>query len=402
MNHNKLTHADRLRRFAAAVIVVIAAILLASCSPQAEQRMPAAAQEQTATVTVPTDTAVPTNTPAPTSTPTPVPTPTLDPCPMQPERWTFNLQKDTSGNVYRNNYRMLTPTCAYDNLLPWLAYAMMIQNGYSMEEAARTLGLDDHPYFNGFRYKEGVPPKYVYWFHLQAEEDLYRRALWGLYGSAIPTDTRLWLYNRESGDYTPNKFVIHGCTPNVRAGVRDGLGNEEIVYFKAVCSILKFFPGYQSSYLLIKMPDGNEYPNVGVQTLPNDEMAFTKGPHGGGQNYAKPNQPAYASLLFFAYTGDGRWWYLGEDNRFELRSYISVESMNSSIEFFHDLQPQMPVFDIQWLKDTYGIEPRPLPERAEEAIQRFENDPVLSENADKAYLYRRDYAAVYLDENLKK
>lgn len=410
MNKNEFTYQDlsgrtRLRRYVvaaiaivgliAALVVVFGGMEIAESTAEA-QKITAIAQGQAPTLSVPT------NTPAPTNTPTAVPTPTLDPCPMQPERWTLNLQKDASGNIYRNNYRMLTPTCAYDNLLPWLAFTMAIQNGYSVEEAAHLLGLQDHPYFSGFRYKdEDIPQKYVMWFWLQAEESIPVRRIWYLSTMQYRMDSRFWFYSSETGDYNDFKFVMHGCTPNVRAGVRDGLGNQEEVVFPMVCSILKFFPGVQAAYILHKMPDGSEVPNVDPNFIPHPDWAFsTEG--GGGHNYARPGQPAYATLLFYAYTGDGQWWYIGEDDRFELRGFISVESMKNNIEFFHEFQPELPVWDIQWLKDTYGIEPRPLPERVEEFIERATNDPVLRAASKEAFNYSRLQRDRYDEDHLKK
>jgi len=387
----------------ALIFCLVLAVLLTAYGCAAVSPTPPPAETAAPAPTFTPTLAVPTNTPAPTFTPTIPPTPTPDPCPSQPERWTLNLQKDASGNIYRNNYRLLTPTCAYDNLMPWLAFTMAIQNGYSPEEAAHLLGLQDHPYFSGFRYNEGIPQKYVYWFHLQAEESIPVRGLWYLSTMQYPLTSRFWVYNNQTGDYTPNKFVMHGCTPNVKAGLRDGLGNEEIVYFPMVCSILKFFPGAQDRYVLHKLPDGSEAPNVQVGYIPNPEWAFNDDPNiGGGHNYAKPGQPAYATLLFYAYTGNGQWWYLGEDDRFELRSFISVESMKNNIEFFHEFQPELLVWDIQWLKDTYGIEPRPLPERAEETIQRFKSDADLSAAGDEAFRIGYEYRLQYSEKNLKK
>lgn len=412
MNKNEFTYQDlsgqtRLRRYvlvAIAIVGLIVALLVVFGGSKIAEN---AAESQKFTVVAqgaaPT-LSVPTNTPAPTNTPTTVPTPTLDPCPMQPERWTLNLQKDASGNIYRNNYRMLTPICAYDNLLPWLAFTMTIQNGYSIEEAAHLLGLQDHPYFSGFRYKdEDIPQKYVMWFWLQAEESIPVRRIWYLSTMQYRMDTKFWVYNSETGDYTPNKFVMYGCTPNVRAGVRDGLGSEEIVFFPMVCAIMKFYPGVQDLYMLHTLPDGREIPNTQKGFIPHPHWAFNDNPLvGGGHNYAKPDQPAYATLLFYAYTGDGQWWYIGEDDRFEIRSFISVESMKNNIEFFHEFQPELPIWDIQWLKDTYGIEPRPLPERVEDYAARREQDPKVIEAGMEAFNYSRQQRDRYDEKYLKK
>ena len=168
-----------------------------------------------------------------------------------------------------------------------------------------------------------------------------------------------------------------------------------------VCSILKFFPGAQDFYVLHKLPDGSEAPNVQVGYIPAPDWAFNP-KAGGGQNYAKPGQPAYATLLFYAYTGNGQWWYLGEDDRFELRSFISVESMKNNIEFFHEFQPELPVWDIQWLKDTYGIEPRPLPERAEDYLARRKTDPSVAEKGMQAFRIAAEQRDRYNEDKLKK
>ncbi|WP_322507419.1 hypothetical protein [Anaerolinea sp.] len=352
---------------------------------------------------LPTETATPqpTPTPEPTSTPAPTPTPTVDPCATQPERWTFSLQVyPISKQPYPNYWMNPSTACALKNLEPWIAFSMMIQNGYSIQEAAQTLGLEDNPYLAPL--KEGKPQKYVRWFGIEEQKvdgfNLPGRYYWWLPSMYLPVDVRFYYFDADTDRYEA-RLVLWGCARNVNAKLADGVSPEaQKVVFQAVCAVRKYYPGVQSSWWEQDLPEGTAGGFTrkhipGKRAFEPDETQYGEGVHA-----AKPDQPAYAGMLYYAYIGDGQWYYIGEDNAFDLMGFDSVEEMEAALQRNLELVPGSQVWDLQWLKQTYGVDARPVPQEYRTMLDHYKSDPAFKALVDKALEIQGEYSDRYEDK----
>lgn len=90
----------------------------------------------------------PSPTPPPTATPTPLPTPTATPaveasdCPTDPQQWELVEYAPERG---LGNLRGIMPPCVYDQIGRTAAWVLLLGMGYTKPEATAALGFTENP-----------------------------------------------------------------------------------------------------------------------------------------------------------------------------------------------------------------------------------------------------------------
>ncbi len=179
--------------------------------------------------------------------------------------------------------------------------------------------------------------------------------------------------------------MLWGCARNVTAEVADGVSPElPKVTFQAVCAVRKYYPGVQSYWWEMDFPEGTAG-GLTRKFIPGKRAFEPKyKQYGEGVHGAKPDQPAYAGMLYYAYIGNGQWYYIGEDNAFDLVGFDSVEEMEAALQRNLELVPGSQVWDLEWLKQTYGVDARPVPQEYKTGFDRYQSDSAFKALVDRA------------------
>lgn len=330
---------------AVAVLAALWALLLLSACGATNPARQSEAALPSETAVLPTDTPVPS--PTPTETPAPTPTATQDPCPSTPERWSFSTLRDNGFDV-SSNWMGLSPACAFKNLEPWIAFTMLIQNGYSIREAATMTGVP----------VDQTQPKMLREFLVG--EDLYpEKVYWYLPGMNIPPDMRTWQFDADTHRYDA-RLVLWGCARKTWVWISNGdYGELDVQPVFTICAVRKYLPGKEDAYQEFEREDGSTARAFREWAFPG---AVTMSEEFNKNNKIERGKPGYYTTLFYAYMGNGQWYYIGEDIKFDCGQFDTLEDLETNVRITDEFTRDLPVWDLNWLKERYGFEPRPLPQ----------------------------------------
>ena len=258
----------------------------------------------------------------------PVPTATQEPCISNSAEWSL-LDIPLS-----ENYKRLSPACAYAGLERTVAWVLAIHEGYSRAEATEALGFD-------------VIPMETEIGSIQVLTDHDGPLPIDLLTVPVLPDLRQWSINRSKTPAT--SLILRGCfrTETVAGNERDDWGNG----FDLICVVSQ---DAETAY--------------GVMQL--GENTFT-----GGDG----SLSASRTFLLFGYR-DGEWLWLGWRADGGRMSYeeagLDVDLAASDREMMSSLLG-LPVWNAAWLEAVYGLEVQPLPDSWQTATDTVARDAIL-------------------------
>ncbi len=257
-----------------------------------------------------------------------IPLPTEEPCASNAAEWSL-LDIPLS-----ENYKRLSPTCAYEGLERTVAWVLAIHEGYSRAEATDALGFDAIPMetqlgsIQVLTDRDGPLPI-----------DL-------LTAPALP-DLRQWSIDRNRKPATA--LVLRGCfrTETIAGNERDDWGDG----FDLICVVSQ---DTETAY--------------GIMQL--GENIFT-----GGDG----SLSASRTFLLFGYRS-GEWLWLGWRADGGRMSYeeagLDVDLAASDREMMSSLLG-LPVWNAAWLESVHGLAVQPLPENWQAATDMAARDLIL-------------------------
>lgn len=258
-----------------------------------------------------------------------IPIPTEEPCASNPSEWSL------PDMPLSENYKRLSPACAYKGLEHTVAWVLAIHEGYSRAEATEALGFDAIPMeteIGSIRIltdRDGPLPI-----------DL-------LTVPALP-DLRQWSIDRNRKPAT--SLVLHGCfrTETIAGNEQDDWGDD----IELICVVSQ---DTETAY--------------GIMQL--GENTFT-----GGEG----SLSASRTFLLFGYR-EGAWLWLGWRADGGRMSYaeagLDVDMAASDREMMSSLLG-LPVWNAAWLEAAYGLEAQPLPDDWQAAIDPVARDVILN------------------------
>src|SRR5271157_635581 len=256
-------------------------------------------------------------------------TPIANACPTDPSKW--NLLEPAPGNQYDR----IDPPCVYDGLGRTVAWALAIQMGYSRGEANDLLGFS-------FDASKNNPAMVV------------------LPNVTILTEDNFSVTQVEL-NFTPMKleFTEWSVTPDGEPAV--------------TASILGCFR--TASVVGNALKDwGDGYPIICV--LAEDTQAGYHVESLGGHLYTDEVKANRVDSLFGS-TSEGRWVWLGNEAGVYIdQSGIGQAALQKGYQIYSGAY-QAPTWNSQWLKDTFGIQPKPLPHGWQEAKDASELQAIL-------------------------
>jgi hypothetical protein len=262
-----------------------------------------------------------------TSTPTPV----VKACSTNPSEW--NLVEPAPGNQYDR----IDPACVYAGLGRTVAWSLAIQMGYSREAANDMIGFS-------FDASKNNPAMVVL-----SDATILTYSNW----SVVPVGL-------DSAPTNP-EFTEWVVTPNGEPAVTD--------------SILGCFR--TDSVVGIGIKDwGDGYPVICVvaeDTQTGYHVNFLD-----GHLYAGGTNKANRELSLFGYVSDGKWVWLGNEADVDVdQSGISQDALQKGYQAYSEAF-QAPTWNAQWLQDTFGISPKPIPDGWLEANNTSEMQAILN------------------------
>lgn len=324
LTYRDLAGKRRLRNYVKAALAIVAALFILYVAILFWVKMDRAAA-------VPPLLVIPTRTPAFVAlhrtqdgvTRTPAPTATPEACPSDPTSW--KMLDVLPGD----NYKRIEPACVYDGLGRTVAWALAVNMGYTGAEAAQALGF------------ENIPQARI------AEVNILTNSEGPL---SVPVvvrpphpDYASWRFDRNKKPYTV--FGLHGCFRTATI-----VGNRVEQW-------------------------GDGYPVICVATqdyVSNASYTFSSlGEHNYATTEGKPIHHRY--FAFFGYSGTtnaslgGEWTWLGRWR--DLSEDIYPAGVSDEYKLFSELFGA-PLWNAEWLEQTYGLSMRPLPEN----WQSFTND----------------------------
>lgn len=354
---------DRRPRWA---FVVLFALLLTAggltgCAPGSLPfgQTPTATATQTATATM-------TPSPTVTFTPTFTPTPTQDPCPINPNMWTAEpMFPDGKGQVL--DLVKLRPLCAYEGLKRSLAVFILMRNGYTYREAMQTVGwtveneYGDMPQYEAYTfYADGgfkiSDPDMTYWF---------------VYGT---DKIRKWVYGEKSRQPV-GQYYLFNCVKDYEV---DDLLQQRTVTVPYACTFLVVYDEMPVSIEDYSTSEGEVWSIM--PSAFNYEGAVKRG--------VPQDAVGYAEAYTFVYVGNGQWipsWtprYLPLERSPKpykvdfMRYFDTKEEMEQYLALLrgHDVEfGTYGMLDLDWVRQTYGVEPKPLDEAAIAGKQVYPN-----------------------------
>ncbi|MAT96663.1 MAG: hypothetical protein CL608_05925 [Anaerolineaceae bacterium] len=258
----------------------------------------------------------------------PVPTETPAPCASNPAEWSL-LDIPLS-----ENYKRLSPACAYAGLERTVAWVLAIHQGYSRAEATEALGFDAIPMETEIGSvqiltdRDGPLPI-----------DL-------LTVPALP-DLQQWSIDRNRKPAT--SLVLRGCfrTETVAGNERDDWGNG----FDLICVVSQ---DTETAYGIMQL---------GAKTFTGGDGSLS----------------ASRTFLLFGYRA-GEWFWLGWRADGGRMSYeeagLDVGLAASDREMMSSLM-SLPVWNATWLEAVYGLDIQPLPEGWQAATDTAARDAIL-------------------------
>jgi len=289
-----------------------------------------------------TQTPLPTSTPTATATWTPVPTEDaralqvrevlqrIEGCERDPALWKL----EELPNTYKAWYRIVEPPCVVDGLGRAVAWYMLVYaGGYTFEEAAQALGLERFPVLYAAKGTQWPfkTPKGV-WQAANANIIYY-------------PGIREWLTD-ENGEVRLPIFIPKGCY--YARHLQGGIWRNWQDWYGAPFEFQCYLVADEWRHTIVVQKDGE------------DAVAFDL----STTDVATRIRHTYV----FAYDRERGWYLLGAyitDDRF---SYTPEELGISSWPLTTDHQEvarlwgrEDVIWDAQWLADTWGLEPQPLP-----------------------------------------
>ncbi len=259
----------------------------------------------------------------------PVPTATEEPCASNSAEWSL-LDIPLS-----ENYKRISPACAYEGLERTVAWVLAIHEGYSRAEAAEALGFDAIPMetqissIQMLTDRDGPIPI-----------DL-------LTIPALP-DLRQWSIDRNRKPAT--SMILRGCfrTETVTGNEHDDWGDG----FDLICVVSQ---DTETAY--------------GIMQL--GEKTFT-----GGDG----SLSASRTFLLFGYS-EGEWLWLGWRADGGRMSYagvgLDVDLAASDREMMSSLLG-LPIWNAAWLEAVHGLEVQPIPDNWQTATDPIVRDAILA------------------------
>jgi hypothetical protein len=257
-----------------------------------------------------------------------IPTPTDEPCASNAAEWSL-LDIPLS-----QNYKRLSPACAYAGLEKTIAWVLAIHEGYSRAEATEALGFDSIPMET----------------EIQSIQVLTDRdgpfPIELLTVPALP-DLRQWSIDRNR--MPSPSLVLRGCfrTKTVRGNEQQDWGDG----FDLICVVSQ---DAETAY--------------GIMQL--NENLFT-----GGDG----NLSASRTFLFFGYRA-GEWLWLGWRADGGRMSYddagLDIDLAALDREMMSSLLG-LPVWNTGWLENVHGLVMQPLPDDWQVATDPLARDAIL-------------------------
>ena len=268
---------------------------------------------------------------APAVTQTSTLTPVVKACSTDPSEW--NLVEPAPGNQYDR----IDPACVYAGLGRTVAWSLAIQMGYSREEANDLLGFS-------FDASKNNPAMVVL-----SDATILTYSNWsvapvGLDSAPTNPEFTEWVVTPD-GEPAVTDLIL-GCFRTesvVGIGIKDwGDG------YPVICVVAEDTQtGYHVNFL-----DGHLY--------------------AGGMNKAN------RELSLFGYVSDGRWVWLGNEADVDVdQSGISQDALQKGYQAYSEAF-QAPTWNAQWLKNTFGISPKPIPDGWLEANNASEMQAILN------------------------
>ncbi len=258
----------------------------------------------------------------------PVPTATQEPCASNSAEWSL-LDIPLS-----ENYKRLSPACAYQGLERTVAWVLAIHEGYSRAEATETLGFDAIP----------------------METDIGSIQILTDHDGPLPIDLltvpalpdlRQWSIDRAKNPAT--SLVLRGCfrTETIAGNERDDWGDG----FDLICVVSQ---DTETAY--------------GIMQL--GEYTFTGGD--GSLSAAR------TFLLFGYHSGEWRWlgWRADGGRMSYEEAGLDVDLAASDREMMSSLLG-LPVWNAAWLEAVYGLDMQPFPDSWQAATDPVARDAIL-------------------------
>lgn len=256
----------------------------------------------------------PTSTPTATATQPSTLTPVVNACPTDPSKW--NLVDPAPGNQYDR----IDPPCVYDGLGRTIAWSLAIKMGYSRGEANDLLG-----------------------FSFDASKN--NPAMVSLQSVTILTDTS-WIVAPVGLNFTPTdpEFTEWSITPD---------GEPAITFSILGCFRTMSVVGNETKDW------GDGYPVMCV--IAEDTQTGYHVSSLGGHLYTGGIVKANRVPSLFGYASEGRWIWLGNEAGINVdQSHLTQAQLQNGYKII-SMAYQAPTWNSQWLKDTFGIQLKPLP-----------------------------------------
>lgn len=319
----------RLRLYVQATLLIIVALVVILAVVLYQQGQARKAMTATKPVVM-ESTSTPAGTVTAPATPISALTPVGNACPTDPSKW--NLVEPAPGNQYDR----IDPPCVYDGLGRTVAWALAIQMGYSRGEANDLLGFS----FDASKNNPAVIAlpnvtilTYSNWIVAQI----------GLYSTPMNLEFTEWSITPDGEPAVTAS--IQGCFRTASV-----VGNE-----------LKDW--------------GDGYPVICV--VAEDTQAGYSVNSLGGHLYTAGIK-ANRVLSLFGSTSEGRWVWLGNEAGINVdQSGIDQAALQKGYQDYSEAY-QTPTWSSQWLKDAFGIQPKPLPNGWQEAKDASEQQAILN------------------------
>ena len=259
----------------------------------------------------------------------PVPTATQEPCASNSAEWSL-LDIPLS-----ENYKRISPACAYEDLERTVAWVLAIHEGYSRAEATDALGFDAIPMETEIG-------------SIQVLTDRDGPIPIDLLTAPVLPDLRQWSIDRNRKSAT--SMILRGCfrTETVTGNERDDWADG----FDLICVVSQ---DTETAY--------------GIMQL--GENTYT-----GGDG----SLSASRTFLLFGYR-KGEWLWLGWRADGGRMSYadvgLDVDLAASDREMMSSLLG-LPVWNAAWLEAVYGLDVQPLPDDWQAATDPVARDAILT------------------------
>lgn len=304
LTYPTLSGQPRLRRFAMAALVLLVLALLvglwASVRKSSQQAVMLATPK-------PLDVGLPASTPLPTRS-DPIPTAAAHPCPTDPQDW--QLQPVFPDD----NYRKIEPACVLDSLARTVAWHFLTRSGYTVTEAAASLGFSSVP------------------------QGPYRESILGMTNTQGPL---------------PIPLIYEQAHPDLRQWLVHPDGSSALVYSLRGCYRTATVTGNQvedwgSGYPLICVLAMDQQGAWGIYQL--GEHLYTASDTDG---------TVTRGFLLFGYDRNQGWLFIGQQDL-----WVEIEDPDGLASDREGYAPKVgvPLWDADWLQATYDLAIKPLPD----------------------------------------